>query len=250
MCMLANILLLYLQPVKADHLDDLGGLGLIGVQAASGLGPSPPNDAKFCWISWVYTGGAFTVTWQFFPGTDGGLVFHMPQASGALTSVFLMLNQNTSLYSVADGISISSDHTIDMTALRKESGSAIWDLGSGVGVDPHVPLVPDITALLPGQNGWQLLPDGTYYLTYNANAECGGCKIIIHFYGKRMPMIARGDINLDKRFNIGDIVLAERYLSGLTTLTPEQIFQGDFVPQGAKDNEISLPDLLYLMQQL
>ena len=137
-----------------------------------------------------------------------------------------------------------------MSNLRKRSNGNVLNIGSAPGVDPLVPLVQDITALLPGQNGWQINTEGSYHLIYNTLAECVGCDMIIHFYGTQLPRVARGDINLDKRVNTGDILVTERYLLGLTNLTTEQIEQGDIAPQIVGDGEITISDLLQLIKQV
>lgn len=62
-------------------------------------------------------------------------------------------------------------------------------------------------------------------------------------------IVADGDINLDGSANVGDLLLAQRHLLGLTNLTAEQIAHGDFQPASG-DGEIKLGDYVLHVQNI
>ncbi|HYQ72058.1 MAG TPA: hypothetical protein VET88_09055, partial [Gammaproteobacteria bacterium] len=169
----------------ADLYDEgLGGIGITGVDAPSQVG-SWPLLAEYSWLNRDSTGLQSTISWRLHPGTDDGIIFFLAQPPQTLTSEFTMLNLSTALYSTGNGITIDGT-TIDMSNLRKSADGNVFNIGSGPGVDPMVPLVEDITALMPGENGWQINTDGSYNLLFNTIAECQGCRIRIHLYGNQM----------------------------------------------------------------
>lgn len=144
------------------------------------------------------------------------------------------------------GVTIDSSETVNSDNLRMLQGNTVYDLGSGAGVDPGIPLLADITQLLPGENGWQINPDGTYHLIYNTVGNCQGCEMVLHFYGMLVPVSKNGDINGDSVINVADILLAERHLQGSISLTPGQIMRGDVAPDGVGDGVVNVADVSIL----
>ena len=61
-------------------------------------------------------------------------------------------------------------------------------------------------------------------------------------------LVADGDVNVDGQLNVVDILMAQRYYLGLSTLTQEQIDHGDFRPQPQGDGELSLGDLVVIIR--
>lgn len=243
------LMLVFVGQLRANHFVNPTRLGIIGEVAASVLGPLP-YDAQYSWISRIYTGGSFTISWRFYPGTDGGIVFSLAQPPERLTSIFGMLSLNTTLYSVGAGITMDANHVIDMVNLRKDAEGSILDLGSGPGVDSKVPLVQDVTMLGTVQNGWQLNPDGTYHLIYNTHAECTGCKLVIHFYGTQLPLGAHGDIDSDGYVTVGDLLLVQRHVTGIAKLSARQIMRGDLAPLGQRNGVLDTADLMLIIKRI
>jgi len=229
----------------ADHY---AGLDITGVPDNNGPW-SWPVDSPYSWLSHRFPDATIWHSWRLLPGSDGGFRFNQAQAPGELTSVFLMFNVPTAIYSVANGITIAADETINLLNLRRVSGNTVYDLGSGTGVNPEVPLVQDVTQLLPGESGWQVNPDGTYHLIYHTIGTCPGCEMVLHFYGNLLPVMADGDLNGDGRVNGADILLVGRQLLGLTTLTPGQVAHGDLAPAGQGDGVLTTADLVRLLVQ-
>lgn len=232
-------------PLLADHLT---GLDITGVAANAGPWSWPP-DSEYSWISHRFPSASTWHSWRLHPGTDAGIRFQTSQAYGALTSEFLMFNVPTALFSDGNGITLDNNERINMDMLRKKSGKTVLDLGSGSGVEPLVPLVNDVTMLAAGQNGWQTNNDGSYHLIYNTVGNCAGCQMIIHLYGTAIPVQADGDISGDGRVSVADILLLERHLAGLVTLTPGQKARADLAPPGQPDGTLTTADL-YLLTRL
>lgn len=243
-------LLLVHAVAAADHY---ARFDIIGVP--DNAGPwTWPVDAPYSWLSHRFPAATIWHSWRLHPGSDGGFRFGTAQAAGELTSVFLMFNVPTAIYSIGNGVTIDSAETINMDKLRKISGNTIADLGSGAGVDPLVPPVADITALAPGQNGWQINTDGTYHLIYNTAGTCQGCEMVLHFYGTALPVAADGDITGDGSVDSADILVGLRLLLGLDTPTMAQLLHGDVAPlvngTPAPDSQITAGDILVILRKI
>lgn len=227
------------------------------------VGGTLPVTSKYSWITTtIYTGGQFS--FFYGPGTDGGVVFGKTQdygdaqgVAGQMSSWFQMLTRDSWLYSVQGGISIAGDYTVDMSNLRLLWGGKVVDLSAG-GVNTLVPLVPDITALGQGENGWMINSDGTYHLVYynSTLGACGvGCATAIHLYGTMqfVPNHADGDLNGDGKVDLVDVLLAFRVLHGELSPTPEQIRHGDVAPlvngAPAPDGIFNLSDVLLIQRK-
>jgi len=174
---------------RDGYAQSIAGLTIKGAYAPAVVGTLPVTST-YSWITTtLYTGGQFS--WMYGPGTNGGVVFGRPQAygtshgAGEMSSWFLMLTRDSWLYSTRAGISIDSNNTIDMSNLALFWSGSTVDLGVN-GVNPLVPLVPDIALLAPGDNGWMINTDGSYHLIYynSTVGACGvGCATAIHLYG-------------------------------------------------------------------
>ncbi|HHH44107.1 MAG TPA: hypothetical protein ENK49_08215 [Gammaproteobacteria bacterium] len=233
----------------AAYADHLSGLAITGVPANAIVG-AWPVDSEYSWLSNRFPQAGSPHSWRLHPGTDGGILLGQAQPSGSLTAEFLMFNIPTTIFSVGNGITLNANEDINMDNLRKLAGQTVTDLGSGSGADPIVPLVPDITALAAGENGWQLNADGSYHIIYNTQGSCADCEMIIHFYGNTIPVTPDGDINGDGNVTITDVLLAERYLFGLAQLTPGQIAHGDLAPAGQGDGALTIADVYRLISLL
>jgi len=244
--LLALVTLFHPGTGRADHL---GSLGITGVQTPAIVG-SWPSNSKYSWLSHRFPGAGSSHSWRLHPGSDGGILFGLPQPSGSLTAEFLMFNIPTTIFSVGSGVTVNANEDINMDNLRKLAGQNVTDLGSATGANPVVPLVPDITALAAGENGWQLNADDTYHVIYNTQGSCADCEMILHFYGNIIPVTADGDINGDGNATITDVLLAERYLLGLTQLTPGQIAHGDLAPATQSDGILTVADVHRLINLL
>ncbi len=242
---LALVMCLLPCTAQADHFV---ALGIVGVPAAAIVGSWPVNS-NYSWLSNRFPDASISHSWRLHPGSDGGIVLANAQPYGALTAEFLMFNVNTALYSTEVGITIDSSETVNLDKLIRQAGNNVFSLGSASGANPLVPLVQDITLLAPGENGWQLNPDGSYHLIFNTVGTCPDCDMKIHFYGSAIPLNADGDVNIDGNVDITDVLLAERYLHGLTTLTPEQLAHGDLSPSGQGNGILSVDDV-YLLYKL
>ena len=229
----------------ADHY---AGMGIIGVPANAGPW-SWPVDSEYSWLSHRFPAATTWHSWRLHPGTNGGILFGSAQPSGALTAEFLMFNISTTIYSTGNGVTIDANETVNFDNLRRLHGNTVYDLGSGTGADPVIPLVPDVTQLLPGENGWQINPDGTCHVIYNTAGNCAGCEMLLHFYGTLLPVTTNGDINGDGKVNVADILLAERHVFESVPLTAGQIARGDLAPAGNSDGVLTIADI-YLIFSL
>jgi len=230
---------LFVTTASADHYAEME---IIGVPASAGPW-SWPVDSEYSWLSHRFPAATTWHSWRLHPGTDGGIQFGSAQPPGELTAEFLMFNISTSIYSTGNGVTINTSETVNLDNLRRLHGNTVYDLGSGAGADPNVPLVPDVTQLLPGENGWQINPDSTYHMIYNTAGNCAGCEMLLHFYGNLLPVMADGDINGDGKINVADILLAERHVAGLVQLTPGQIARGDLAPAENSDGALTIADI-------
>jgi hypothetical protein len=215
---------------------------IIGVPVNAGPW-SWPVDSEYSWLSHRFPAATSWHSWRLHPGTDGGILFGSAQPTGTLTAQFLMFNVPTTIYSTGNGVTIDANETLNFDNLRRLHGNTIYDLGSGAGADPTIPLVPDITLLPPGENGWQINPDDTYHVIYNTTGNCPGCEMLLHFHGTLLPVTANGDINGDGNVNVADILLAERHVFESAPLTAGQIARGDLAPAGNGDGVLTVADI-------
>ena len=63
------------------------------------------------------------------------------------------------------------------------------------------------------------------------------------------PIIPDGDINMDGVINAADILLANRYVLGLATLSSTQIEHGDQYPPPAGDGQLTTSDIVLITRQ-
>lgn len=147
------------------------------------------NDSQFSWIKHRFPANDY-FSWRFGGGTDGGVIFDQPQEYTSMTDVFTMFNQPAGFYSVANGLTIDSNNTIDMSNIRMRHAGDVIDIGSGSGFDTLVPFLTDISLLGAGDNGWSIDTDGAYHLFYNTSGICVDCEMTIHFYGAAVPVPA------------------------------------------------------------
>ena len=241
--LVASTLPLFVTTAAADHY---ACMGIIGVPAAADV-VLWPFDSEYSWLAHRFPEAESWQSWRLHPGTDGGILFGTAQPPEALTAEFLMFNQPTTIYSTGNGVTIDSNEIINFDDLRRSIGNNVNDLGSGAGVDPTVPLVPDVTQLLAGENGWQINPDGSYHVIYNTMS--GSNDIILHFYGNLLAVTASGDINGDGKVNVADILLAERHVFQSVPLTAGQVARGDLAPAGNGDGVLTIADI-YLIFSL
>jgi len=219
---------------------------IIGVPASAGPW-SWPVDSEYSWLSHRFPAATTWHSWRLHPGADGGIQFGSAQPSGYLTAEFLMFNISTTIYSTGNGVTINANETVNLDNLRRLHGNTVYDLGSGAGADPVIPLVPDVTQLLAGENGWQINPDGSYHVIYNTVGNCAGCEMLLHFYGNLLPVTASGDINGDGHVNVADILLAERHVFKSIPLTAGQIARGDLAPAGNGDGVLTIADIYLII---
>lgn len=62
-------------------------------------------------------------------------------------------------------------------------------------------------------------------------------------------IVADGDVNLDSQVNAADVLLAQRQILGLTSLSAEQIAHGDYRPVPNGDGQLNIADLLLIVKQ-
>ena len=165
-----------------------GTLTIDGVVGPGGVGSYPP-DAAFSWIDHRYPDNSVSHIWELAAGTDGGILLGQGQpGKGELTEVRPMYNLNSWLYTVADGIKLNGDSSLDFSNLRMDWGGTILDLGTAPGFDPLVPLISDITQLSGNQNGYAIYSDNSYDLIYHSAGLCDGCILTVHFHGNALPV--------------------------------------------------------------
>lgn len=86
---------------------------------------------------------------------------------------------------------------------------------------------------------WYQDPDPKFVTSYSAWAVHSG----------DIGVARRGDINLDTRVNVADVLLASRHLLGLSTLGTVQIANGDLYPQTG-DGQFTVSDYLLLIENV
>ncbi len=246
-------LLLIVSPVGAQSISSLTIVGAY----EPGIVGTRPITTQFSWLTnTLLYGGKHT--WTYGPGTDGGILFGVPQEYiyvppddrlSGISSWLLMFNKDTVLFSVNNGITIDDGNTINMANLRMLWGPDVMDYGSGAGTSTLVPLVQDIAALGPEESGWMTNPDGSYHLIYQAGAgTCGtACATTIHLYGK---VLYKGDLAPfnapDGQINVSDLMVLMRFAERLQVPAVRDVILGDM----NGDSALDIRDVLLLRRQL
>lgn len=87
---------------------------------------------------------------------------------------------------------------------------------------------------------WQEI--GTQTITVRAVVT--GVPSIVQTFVVTIP--PNGDMNADNALGIGDVLLMERAILGISPATPEQVMRSDIYPAGMPDGRLDLSDLLML----
>lgn len=180
------LVVLCLSPISLAS--EIGVLTIQGVIRPGAVGHYPANSA-FSWIDHRYPSNSLSHIWQLAPGSDGGILLGQAQQNaGELTQVRPMYNQNSWLYTVGNGITLTTDKTLDFSNLFMSWGETTLALGVDPGFDPLVPLVADITQLSGTANGYAVYADASYDLIYHSRGLCADCVLTLHLHGNAMPV--------------------------------------------------------------
>jgi hypothetical protein len=167
---------------------EIGVLTIEGIVGPGAVGHYPAN-AAFSWIDHRYPSNTLSHIWQLAPGSDGGIMLGQAQPNaGELTEVRPMYNQDSWLYTIGSGITLTADKALDFSNLFMSWGGTILALGAHLGFDPFVPLVADITQLSNTANGYAVYADASYDLIYHSAGLCNGCELTLHFHGNASPV--------------------------------------------------------------
>jgi hypothetical protein len=168
-------------------------------------------------------GSITSYSWQQVSGPEVAL-------SGATTATATFtapdVIQDTPLefrLTVTDDFGVSAAATVDVTVhILDTNGNAMSDV-------------------------WEMQYFGDLTHTASGNADGDSLTNLQEFLTGGNPL--DGDVNGDGKVDVADVIMVERYLLGLGTLTPDQLAAADIAPPGG-DGVVNLADLVVLEQRV